>query len=116
MKELDTLQAYALAKPGSEPTMPFGDDALVLKVRGKIWMIIRLDSTPLYISVKCDPAQALELRARYAAVQPGYHLSKKHWNTICLDGSLPDVELRHWIDHSYELVVSALPKKERDTL
>ncbi|MGN6418601.1 MAG: MmcQ/YjbR family DNA-binding protein [Pseudobacter sp.] len=113
---IDTLRAYCLAKPAVEETLPFGPDTLVFKVAGKVFLLTGLDSDPLSFNVKCDPDLAVELRERYDAVQPGYHMNKKHWNTITVDGSVSGKLLREWIDHSYDLVVNSLPTKLRSTI
>jgi predicted DNA-binding protein (MmcQ/YjbR family) len=113
---IDTLRAYCLSKPAVEETLPFGPDTLVFKVAGKVFLLTGLDSDPLSFNVKCDPDLAVELRERYDAVQPGYHMNKKHWNTITVDGSVSGKLLREWIDHSYELVVNSLPAKLRSTI
>src|SRR5207302_6924378 len=85
-------------------------DVLVFKVSGKIFALASLDEVPATANLKCDPDLALELRDRYEQVTPGYHMNKKHWNTVEIESGIPDVELRKMIDHSYELVVSGLPK------
>lgn len=101
---IETLREYCLSKPEAEETLPFGPDTLVFKVNGKIFLLAGLDEPVLSFNVKCDPELALELRASYPAVQPGYHMNKKHWNTIVVDGSIPVKLLKEWIDHSYDLV------------
>ena len=101
---IETLREYCLSKPEVEETLPFGPDTLVFKVNGKIFLLAGLDEPELSFNVKCDPELALELRASYPAVQPGYHMNKKHWNTIMVDGSIPVKLLKEWIDHSYDLV------------
>lgn len=101
--DIVTLRDYCISKKGSEESFPFGDDTLVFKVNGKIFALVSLDGE-LSINLKCDPALAIELRERYSSVTPGYHMNKKHWNTIMCDGSVPDKEVFGWIDHSYELV------------
>ena len=93
--------------------MPFGPDNLVFKVAGKMFALAGLDEVPARANLKCDPDRALELRDRYEEVQPGYHMSKKHWNTVDLEGRIPERELKEMIDHSYELVVNSLPKAKR---
>ena len=104
------------AKPGSVEDYPFGDEVMVFKVAGKMFALVTLGLPPASVSLKCDPDFAADLRRRYAAITAGYHLSKLHWNTITLDGSVPDDELLDLIDHSYELVVARLPRAERDNL
>jgi predicted DNA-binding protein (MmcQ/YjbR family) len=95
---------------------PFGPDVDVYKVAGKIFVILAPTNRPPTVAVKCEPELALELRAQYAAVTPGYHLNKKHWNTIALDGSVPESELTAMVTHSYDRVVRTLPKATRDRL
>lgn len=102
-----------LAKPGSVEDYPFGDGAAVFKVAGKMFALVALDGSPGSVSLKCDPDLAADLRQKYPAVTPGYHLNKRHWNTVTLDGSVPDEELLELIDHSYQLVVARLPRTER---
>jgi predicted DNA-binding protein (MmcQ/YjbR family) len=97
------LREYCISKEGVTESLPFGDDTLVFKKRDKIFALANL-SGELSLNLKCDPAYALELRERYPAVIPGYHMNKKHWNTILLDGTVPDKEVFSWIDHSYELI------------
>jgi predicted DNA-binding protein (MmcQ/YjbR family) len=100
---IEELRDYCISKPGSEESFPFGDDTLVFKKNGRIFALVSLDGD-LSINLKCDPALALELRERYPAVIPGYHMNKKHWNTVMLDGSVHDTEIKEWIDHSYDLI------------
>jgi predicted DNA-binding protein (MmcQ/YjbR family) len=102
--------------PESVEDYPFGDGVAVFKVGGQMFALVSLEASPGTVNLKCDPDLALELRARYAAVRPGYHQNKRHWNTVDLDGSVDDDELREMIDHSYELVVDGLPRAERDRL
>jgi predicted DNA-binding protein (MmcQ/YjbR family) len=104
------------AKPGAVEDYPFGDDVAVFKVGGKMFALVSLDAPPGTASLKCDPGLAVELRARYAAITAGYHLSKRHWNTITLDARVPEDELLDLVDHSYDLVVKGLPKAERAKL
>jgi len=111
--ELEFLRKYLLDKNGATEELPFGPDALVFKLVGKIFAIVAWQSTPLRISLKCNPEHALALRAMYKSVRPGYHLNKEHWNTVTLDGSVPHDHLLEMIDHSYELVVRGLKKSDR---
>lgn len=108
---IETLQQYCLAKKGVTEETPFGPDNLVYKVGGKMFLLSSLDADPLQFNVKCDPAEAEQLRDRFACVLPGYHMNKKHWNTVIVDGSVNDKELCQWIDASYRLVLDSLPKK-----
>lgn len=111
--ELDALRAYLLEKKGTTEELPFGPDALVFKVVGKIFAIVAWQNKPIRISLKCNPDHALALRAMYTSVQPGYHLNKEHWNTVILDGTIPPDQFLEMIDHSYDLVVSGLKKSDR---
>lgn len=110
------LHEYCLSRPGAQETFPFGESVLVYKVAGKMFALTNIERLPLGVSLKCDPDRAVELRDRYAAVQPGYHLNKVHWNTVELDGSIPDEEIRSWIDESYWLVVAGLKRADREAL
>ena len=101
--DIETLREYCISKKGVTESFPFGDDTLVFKAGGKIFALLNLDGD-LSINLKCDPLLAIELRERYSSVTPGYHMNKKHWNTVFLDGSVPDSEVFSWIDHSYSLV------------
>jgi len=105
-----------LAKPGSAEDYPFGDEVAVFKVVGKMFALVPLAESPPSVSLKCDPELAADLRQKYRAVTPGYHLNKRHWNTVTLDGSIPEEELLDLIDHSYQLVVAGLPRAQRATL
>lgn len=113
---------YLLSKPGAIEDYPFGPDVMVPKVNGKMFATLAMnnkaDSNPAYracarINLKCDPDEALALRDIFAAVQPGYHMNKAHWNTVILDGSIPLSEIQRMIDRSYALVVKRLKKAER---
>ena len=107
---IESLREYCLSKPGAEETLPFGPDTLVYKVSGKIFLLTGLDEEQLSFNVKCDPDKAIELREEFACVLPGYHMNKKHWNTIVVDGSVADKQFKEWIDHSYELVAGKTKK------
>jgi predicted DNA-binding protein (MmcQ/YjbR family) len=104
------------ARPGAVEDYPFGDGVAVFKVAGRIFALVPLGEAPGSVSLKCDPDLAIALRARYAGITPGYHLSKRHWNTVTLDGSVPDEELLELIEHSYDLVVARLTKAQKDRL
>ena len=108
----ESFRAHCLAKKGATEGTPFGPDNIVFKVGGKMFALLALDEVPTRVNLKCDPDLALELRDRYEQVEPGYHMNKKHWNTVVLDGAIPDGELRKMIDHSYDLVASSLPKRK----
>jgi predicted DNA-binding protein (MmcQ/YjbR family) len=110
------LRRWCLAQSGTIEDFPFGPNVSVFKVAGKMFALSMLERTPLEVSVKCEPDLAVALRDSYSGIRPGYHLNKRHWNTITLDGSLPDLLVRDLIEDSYDLVVSALPKRTRDQL
>ena len=114
--DIEQLRDYCLSKKGVEETLPFGPDTLVYKVGGKVFLLTGLDAEDFRFNVKCDPDKAIELRENFTCVLPGYHMNKKHWNTIVVDGSASVKQLKEWIDHSYELVVTSLPKKTREEL
>lgn len=111
-----SLRKCCLAMPAATEEHPFGPGALVIKVAGKMFAIIAEDAEPPSISLKCDPDRALVLRDTYPAVGPGYHLNKRHWNTVVVDGTVPDEAIRDWIEDSYDLVVAGLPRRLRDAL
>ncbi len=114
--ELEDIRTYLLKKRGATEELPFGPQALVFKVMGKMFALIAWEETPLRITLKCDPNDALALRYQYQAVQPGYHMNKKHWNTITLDSSIQNDEIWEMIDDSYDLVVKRLKKADRQKL
>jgi predicted DNA-binding protein (MmcQ/YjbR family) len=109
--DLADFREYCLTKTDATESTPFGPDTLVFKVGGKMFALAALDEVPTTVNLKCDPERALELRDRYEEVRPGYHMNKKHWNTVELSGGILEAELRGWIDHSYDLVVASLPKR-----
>ncbi|HEX3620636.1 MAG TPA: MmcQ/YjbR family DNA-binding protein [Candidatus Udaeobacter sp.] len=111
--DLAQFREYCLSKPRATEGTPFGPDVLVFKVAGKMFALAALNELPPTVNLKCDPDLALDLRDRYEQVRPGYHMNKKHWNTVEIEGGIPVVELRRMIDHSYELVVERLPKAAR---
>ncbi len=113
---LEQLRDFCLALPGTTEAMPFGEDTLVLKVKGKIFLLTSLEAEKLSFNVKCDPEKAVELREQYDFVQPGYHMNKKHWNTVTATNPLHDTLYRAWIRHSYEQVVAGLPARVRAEL
>jgi predicted DNA-binding protein (MmcQ/YjbR family) len=111
------LRQACLDMPGAEETFPFGPENSVFKVEGKIFAISPLHrSTPLRVSLKCEPGLAEQLRAGHEAITPGYHLNKRHWNTVELDGSLPDDMVRDMIEDSYDLIVARLPRRRQQAL
>ena len=113
---IEQIREYCLRKKGVTEEFPFDEETLVFKVLGKIFLLASLDSFPLQINLKCEPEKAIELREEYESVQPGYHMNKRHWNTIIIDGTVPIKKLFEWIDDSYNLVTSKLIKSERKLL
>lgn len=109
---LESFRDYCIGKKGVSEAFPFDTDTLVFKVMGKIFAITDVEAFTS-INLKCDPEDAIELREKFDAVQPGYHMNKKHWNTVVIDGSISDQLLQSWIDQSYNLVVKGLNKSER---
>ncbi|HUO71414.1 MAG TPA: MmcQ/YjbR family DNA-binding protein [Solirubrobacteraceae bacterium] len=112
----DELRDHCLSFRGAQETFPFGPETSVYKVAGKIFALSRLGQRPLRVSVKCEPGLAEQLREAHAAVMPGYHLNKRHWNTVTIDGSLPDAMIGDMLEDSYDLVVSALSRAQRRAL
>jgi predicted DNA-binding protein (MmcQ/YjbR family) len=108
--------AACCAKPGAVEDYPFGDEVAVFKVAGRMFALVPLGAAPGSVSLKCDPDLAAVLRGRFAGITPGYHLSKRHWNTVTLDGSVPDEDVLELIDHSYDLVVARLTRGQRNQL
>jgi predicted DNA-binding protein (MmcQ/YjbR family) len=107
----ESLRTFCLAKKGVEESQPFGPDNLVYKVGGKMFLLVSLDAVPLQFNAKCDPDMALKLREHHNCVLPGYHMSKKHWNTVVVDGTVSDKMLLQWVLDSYNLVYESLPKR-----
>ena len=114
--DIESIRDYCLAKGEVTEGFPFGETVLVFKVKGKIFLLASLDTPVLQFNVKCDPEIAIEWREEYAAVQPGYHMNKKMWNTVIMDGTVPARIVRQMIDDSYVLVVKSLPKKAQEGL
>jgi predicted DNA-binding protein (MmcQ/YjbR family) len=109
----DGLLDLLTGMPGAVEEYPFGDEVAVFKVGGKMFALVSLEGEPGFVNLKCDPARALELRQLYAAVRPGYHSNKRHWNSVDLDGSVGAEDVREMVEHSYDLVVAGLPKRAR---
>ena len=108
--DLAQFREYCLGKADTIEDLPFGSDVLVFKVGGKMFALAALDEVPPTVNLKCDPDLALDLRDRHDEVRPGYHMNKKHWNTVEIEAGIPDIELRKMIDHSYKLVIEKLPR------
>ena len=113
---IEEIREYCLQKKGTTESFPFDEVTLVFKVMGKMFALLPLDETDGRLNLKCDPQRAMALREKHSGVIPGYHMSKKHWNTLVFNGSFTDVELREWIDQSYDLVVASLTKKLKNEL
>lgn len=114
MKNIEKFMAYCESKPHTSYDTPFGPEVLVFRVHGKIFALTGLDEAEFKVNLKCDPDYAIQLRDEHDDVQPGYHMNKKHWNTVKFDGKLSDKLLKELTDHSYKLVYDSLPKKIRE--
>jgi predicted DNA-binding protein (MmcQ/YjbR family) len=114
--ELNQLENYLLSKRGSEKYFPFGPEVMVFKVMEKMFALLSWESDPLQINLKSLPEDAIVYRNLYPSVQPGYHMNKKHWNTVILDGTVSDEIIKEMIDESYDLIVSKLTKRAREAL
>jgi predicted DNA-binding protein (MmcQ/YjbR family) len=113
---IEQIREYCLKKKGVTEEFPFDEETLVFKVINKIFVLASLESIPLQINLKCDPEKAAELREEYESVQPGYHMNKKHWNTVIINGSIPNKEILEWIDNSYNLVAARLKKTDLEKI
>jgi len=112
---IEELRDYCLQKPAVAEGLPFGEDTLVFKVAGKMFLLTSISEGTTF-NVKCEPELAVELREKYTEVQPGYHMNKKMWNTVHMDGALTKKQLHDMIDHSYNEVVKGLPKKVQEEI
>jgi predicted DNA-binding protein (MmcQ/YjbR family) len=112
----ESVRAFCLGLAGAVEEFPFGPATAVFKVGGKIFAILGTEGAPASVSLKCDPSYGAAMREHYAAVTPGYHLNKRHWNTVALDESIPHEIVEDWVRDSYELVVEGLPKARRAVL
>ena len=108
---IEEIRDYCLSKTAVEESLPFGPNVVVFKTNGKAFLLLPLDTEHVQFNVKCDPERAITLRESYPCVIPGYHMNKKHWNTIIVDGSVKNSQLKEWIDHSYMLVSKKVKKK-----
>jgi predicted DNA-binding protein (MmcQ/YjbR family) len=113
---VEEIRDYCLLKKGVTESTPFDDVTLVFKVADKMFALLPLDETDLSINLKCDPELAISLREQYPCIKPGYHMNKTHWNTVMIDGSLSKEQILEMVDQSYDLIVSSLSKKNRETL
>lgn len=115
MDNVESFREYCIKKPFVSESFPFGEDTLVFKVGSKMFALLSLDH-PSSANLKCDPERAIQLREEFHSITPGYHMNKQHWNTLQIDGTLPDKLVMELIDHSYELVYKSLTNKERESL
>lgn len=113
---VEEIRDYCMAKPGVYEGFPFGGDTLVFKVMNKIFALTGLEEEPPFVNLKCDPDRAIELREKHGDIQPGYHMNKQQWNSVYFTGSLSRKLVLELIDHSYELIVAGLKKKDREVL
>jgi predicted DNA-binding protein (MmcQ/YjbR family) len=113
---VEDIREYCLSKRGVTESTPFDDVTLVFKVADKMFALLPLDEIDLSINLKCDPELAISLREQYPCIKPGYHMNKTHWNTVMIDGSLSKEQILEMVDQSYDLIVSSLSKKNRETL
>ena len=113
---IESIREYCLARKNATEGFPFGEDTLVFKVMDKMFLLVSLSANPLQFNAKCNPEKAIELREVYDAIKPGYHMNKKHWNTVIIDGSISTKLLKEMIDDSYNLIVQSLPKKLKKEL
>ncbi len=114
--DMEKIREHCLAKAGVTEDFPFDQDTLAFRVNEKIFLLTSLERDPSALNLKCDPERALELREAYTSITPGYHMNKRHWNTVVLDGTVPDKLLIELVDHSYSLIFQSLPKKVQKTL
>jgi len=112
---IESYRTYCLGKKGVTEEFPFGEETLVFKVMGKMFALTDVQGFSS-VNLKCDPEEGVELREKYAAVLPGYHMNKKHWITVLMDGSIADKQLKQWIDRSYDLVAATLPRAQKQQL
>ena len=113
--DIESFRSYCMAKKGVTEEFPFGDTTLVYKVMGKIFVLTGIE-TFSSMNLKVDPEMSIELQERYPSVKPGYHMNKKHWITVLMDGSIPDKLVKEWIDNSYQLVASSLTRSQKTLL
>jgi len=113
--DIESFRDYCISKPFVTEEFPFDNNTLVFKVMGKMFALTDVEAFKS-INLKCDPELALELRETYSSVIPGYHMNKKHWNTVMMDGSISDELIKEWTEISFQLVVDKLPKKAREKL
>lgn len=113
---IEEFRDFCLGLSGTEESFPFGEDTLVFKIGGKIYALTSLSKIPFSVNLKCNPEKALELRESFVGVKPGFHMNKKHWNTVRFDGDIPQHLLEEWVVDSYQLVKQGLPQKIKNQL
>ena len=113
---IEELREYCISKAHVEEAFPFDEETLVFKAGGKIFLLVDINGNPVSFNVKCDPERAVELREQHSFILPGYHMNKKHWNTVTCEKGVSKKLLKDLIDHSYDLVIKSLPKKDREKL
>ena len=113
---IEELREYCMDKKHVTESFPFDNETLVFKVMNKMFALTGINNNPLSVNLKCDPEKAVALREEYSCVLPGYHMSKQHWNTVVIDGSVPDKLVKEWIDESYNMIVASLPKRVREQM
>ncbi len=116
MISFEDIRNYCLSKGGVTEDFPFDMTTLVFRVGDKMFLLTDVQSKELSVNLKCEPGLSLQLRSTYESVKPGYHMNKKHWNTVIIDGNIPDKEIFMMIDHSYDLVFKKLKKSEKDKI
>lgn len=116
MLDYEAVRRYCLSQVAAVEEFPFGPDARVFKVMGKMFALMPVGGKETWISLKCDPFMGEVLRENYSTIKPGYHLNKRHWISVHMDGSIPDEEIRDMADASYDLVVKGLPRRDREAL
>lgn len=114
--DIEALRACCLEKKGVSESFPFDDEVLVFKVLDKIFAAVNINKKPWAVNLKCDPEKAIAYREKHPEITPGFHMNKKHWNTVQFGGALPDALIKHLVNHSYELVVSKMTKRNRELL
>ncbi len=113
---VEEIREYCITKKAVTESFPFGENTLVFKVAGKVFLLLAINDNPIQFNVKCEPEKAIELREKYVCVIPGYHMNKAHWNTIICDGSVSKKIVFGWMENSYNLIVMSLPKKLREEI
>ena len=114
--DFEAVRNAVQSLPAAVCERPFGPDTLVYKVKGKMFALMPAGGDPPQVNLKCDPEHSIDLRTAFSGIQPGYHMNKRHWNTVALDGTVPDPVIRELVEHSYQLVVKGLKRSDREAL